>query len=159
MLIIWNILEKTSNHADNRSFFNILLALMVKKVLFVSKGNGDPVCGNAVYVSFPLFNILRGNVVPTIMHRPTIIFQWPNYPLNHTIHDCWQCMTFSSNWKEEKCTEKHDKVRSIYWQDSRRVRAPQKYHGLKRHFPPYLFGDVLRLTFLSECVYHCPKLV
>jgi len=35
--------------------------------------------------------------------------KWPNYPLNHTIHDCWQCMTFSSNWKEEKCTEKHDK--------------------------------------------------
>lgn len=35
--------------------------------------------------------------------------KWPNYPLNHTITECWQCMTFSSNWKEEQCTENHDK--------------------------------------------------
>lgn len=35
--------------------------------------------------------------------------KWPNYPLNHTVADCWQCMTFSSNWKEEKCEDKHDK--------------------------------------------------
>lgn len=39
----------------------------------------------------------------------TSVAKWPNYPLNQTVTECWQCITFSSNWKEEPCSETEDK--------------------------------------------------